>query len=86
MTGVLPVWGPHSGLKTQEARFKAALAALGDANRTTVVLVARADVGALAEAARTSAELHSLGLQHQRLVVNGVFQASDRADGGRPGH
>jgi arsenite-transporting ATPase len=73
--------GPHSGLKTQEARFKAALAALGDANRTTVVLVARADVGALAEAARTSAELHSLGLQHQRLVVNGVFQASDRADG-----
>jgi arsenite-transporting ATPase len=45
------------------------------------VLVARADVGALAEAARTSAELHSLGLQHQRLVVNGVFQASDRADG-----
>lgn len=73
--------GPHSGLKTQEARFKAALDALGDANRTTVVLVARADVGALAEAARTSVELHSLGLQHQRLVVNGVFQASDRADG-----
>lgn len=73
--------GPHSGLKTQEARFKTALAALGDAKRTTVVLVARADVGALAEAARTSVELHSLGLQHQRLVVNGVFQASERADG-----
>ena len=37
--------GPHSGLKMQEERFKAALAALGDAARTTIVLVTRAGRG-----------------------------------------
>ncbi|RZL35318.1 MAG: arsenical pump-driving ATPase [Rubrivivax sp.] len=72
--------GPHSGLKMQEARFKAALQALSDAALTTVVLVTRPDRGALAEAARTSADLHELGLHNQRLAINGVFHASDRSD------
>jgi len=68
--------GPHSGLQMQEARFQAAWEALADPARTTVVLVARPEAGALAEAARTSEELAVLGLHHQRLVVNGVFHAS----------
>lgn len=72
--------GPHSGLKMQEARFKAALAALSDPALTTVVLVTRPDQGALAEAARTSDELHALGLHNQRLAINGVFHASERGD------
>ena len=72
--------GPHSGLKLQEARFQAAMAALSDPLRTTVILVARPDQGALAEAARTATELHALGLHNQRLVVNGVFAASDPDD------
>ncbi|GCL61585.1 arsenical pump-driving ATPase [Pseudaquabacterium pictum] len=72
--------GPHSGLKMQEARFQAALAALGDPARTTVVLVTRPDRGAIAEAARTSVELQALGLGNQRLAINGVFHASDRSD------
>ena len=72
--------GPHSGLKMQEARFKAALDALSDAGKTTVILVARPDKGAIAEAARTSEELHALGLNNQRLVINGVFHASARND------
>jgi arsenite/tail-anchored protein-transporting ATPase len=72
--------GPHSGLKMQEARFKAALDALSDPAKTTVVLVTRPDRGALAEAARTSAELRELGLANQRLAINGVFHASDRSD------
>lgn len=62
--------GPHSGLKMQEERFKAALDALSDPARTTVVLVTRPDRGAIAEAARTSEELRGLGLNNQRLVVN----------------
>lgn len=33
--------GPHSGLKMQEERFRAALAALGDAAQTTFILVTR---------------------------------------------
>lgn len=72
--------GPHSGLKMQEARFNAALAALANPELTTLVLVARADQGALAEAARTSDELHAMGLNNQHLVINGVFHASDQQD------
>jgi arsenite-transporting ATPase len=37
--------GPHSGLKMQEVRFNAALAALSDPTQTTVVLVTRPDAG-----------------------------------------
>jgi arsenite-transporting ATPase len=72
--------GPHSGLKMQEARFNAALAALSDPGRTTVILVTRPDKGAIAEATRTSEELRALDLHNQRLVINGVFKASDRTD------
>ncbi|HPT57486.1 MAG TPA: arsenical pump-driving ATPase, partial [Casimicrobium sp.] len=72
--------GPHSGLKMQEARFKLALDALSDPTRTTVVLVTRPDKGAIAEAARSSDELRELGLNNQRLVINGVFHASERTD------
>ena len=72
--------GPHSGLKTQEVRFRQALQTLGDPAQTTVVLVTRAETGAIAEAARTSVELAELGLGHQRLVINGVFRASQRDD------
>jgi len=72
--------GPHSGLKMQEERFNAALVALCDPLLTTIVLVARADRSALAEAARTSDELRVLGLNHQQLVINGVFKATDPDD------
>ena len=72
--------GPHSGLKMHEARFRAALNALGDPSLTTLILVTRPDTGAMAEAARTSTELRALGLANQRLVVNGVFRASDPTD------
>lgn len=72
--------GPHSGLKMQEERFQAALAALGDPLRTTIILVARPDRTAIREAARTSTELKALGLSNQRLAINGVFVASDTSD------
>jgi arsenite-transporting ATPase len=68
--------GPHSGLKMQEARFRAGLQALSDPAQTAIVLVTRADKAALREAARTHEELLHLGLRQQRLVVNAVFTAS----------
>ena len=40
----------------------------------------RPDKGAIAEAARTSEELHALGMNNQELVINGVFHASERTD------
>ena len=69
-----------NGLKTQEARFRTAMAALRDPAATTIILVTRPEVGAIAEAARTSMELRALGLANQHLAVNGVFRASDRSD------
>ena len=72
--------GPHSGLKMRETRFRAALQALGDPKRTTIVLVTRADRGAIREAARTSRELATLGLSNQVLAVNGRFHATDATD------
>lgn len=72
--------GPHSGLKMEEARFAAALTALGDAERTTIVLVTRPDRAALREVERTSSELDTLGLKNQQLVINAIFTASDRND------
>ncbi|MDO9280429.1 MAG: TRC40/GET3/ArsA family transport-energizing ATPase, partial [Pseudomonadota bacterium] len=68
--------GPHSGLKMQETRFNAALAALCDPALTTVVLVTRPDPRPVQEAARTAAELRALGLTNQRLAMNGVFHAT----------
>ncbi|MCZ8292283.1 MAG: arsenical pump-driving ATPase [Hylemonella sp.] len=72
--------GPHSGLKMQEARFNAALQALGNPALTTVVLVTRPDPLPMREAARTAEELRTLGLANQRLVINGVFHASQPHD------
>lgn len=72
--------GPHSGLKMQEDRFRQALQALGDARRTTIILVTRADRDAIREAARTSGELDALNLSNQILVVNGRFHATDATD------
>ena len=72
--------GPHSGLKMQEQRFREGLQALCDPACTAVVIVTRADRAALREAARTHDELLALGLRHQRVVVNAVFQATAADD------
>jgi arsenite-transporting ATPase len=72
--------GPHSGLKTQEERFRKAMTALCDPAATTVILVTRPERGAITEAGRTSTELAALGLGNQHLVVNGVFRASEPSD------
>jgi len=67
--------GPLSGMVAQQGRYTQAVAALSDPSVTTLVLVARAEVASLAEAQRASTELRSLGIDHQRLVVNGLFTA-----------
>src|SRR5512140_3484614 len=49
--------GPLAGLEQQRKLYEATVAALADPARTTMVLVVRPEPSALAEAARTSAEL-----------------------------
>lgn len=73
--------GPLSGLDKQKAIYAEAVAALADPSRTRLVLVARASVSALAEIARTRAELGNIGLHNQYVVINGVLpDTADTAD------
>lgn len=72
--------GPLAGLQAQKELYAKALQALSDSTTTTVFLVSRPDHSALAEAERTRAELEAIGIKNQRLILNGVFRASDRED------
>lgn len=72
--------GPVSGLEAQKERYTAAVEALQDENRTTLVLVSRPEAAALKEAARSSRELRELDVTNQRLALNGVFRAQDPGD------
>lgn len=72
--------GPLQGMVEQRALYAAAVTALADAARTTLVLVSRPERSALDEAARTSAELSALGVNNQRLILNGIFRATEASD------
>lgn len=65
--------GPLSGLGDKKNLYDETVAALADRTRTTIILVARPDHAALAEAARAAYELHELGIQNQQLVLNGML-------------
>ena len=71
--------GPLAGLEKQRTQYAAAVDALADAQKTRLVLVARAQAAALREAERTHAELSGIGLTQQYLVINGVFPAAETA-------
>ena len=66
--------GPLAGLDQQREQYVAAVATLADPALTTLVLVSRAETGALREAARASRELAALGVANQQLVINGVLR------------
>ena len=73
--------GPLQGMIEQRELYLSAVQALCDASQTTMVLVSRPEMPALEEAERTSAELASIGVRNQLLVLNGMFEAQDPADG-----
>jgi arsenite-transporting ATPase len=72
--------GPLAGLLEQRALYQASLSTLANAGQTTVVLVARPDAAALAEAERTRGELADLGISNLHLVINGTFVAHAAGD------
>jgi len=72
--------GPLAGLQAQQGLYIASHTALRDAAQTTLVLVARPDRPSLTEAERTRDELSQLGIQNVRLILNGVFRATDTSD------
>lgn len=48
-----------------------------DAERTRLILVARAQKSALSEVARTHYELAAVGLRNQYLVINGILPRAE---------
>jgi arsenite-transporting ATPase len=72
--------GPLSGLEKQRQQYAHAVAELANPATTTMVLVARPQRAALAEAGRTSHELAAIGITNQRLVVNGILPDSHTGD------
>jgi arsenite/tail-anchored protein-transporting ATPase len=72
--------GPLSGLGAQRELYSSTRKALADAVLTTIVVVSRPDESALHEAARASAELATLGVTNQRLVLNGIFSTGAVGD------
>jgi arsenite-transporting ATPase len=70
--------GPLAGLTQQHQMYKKTIATLTDREMTTVILVSRPELASLDEAARTSAELSALGMDNQKLVINGVFSSSSK--------
>lgn len=72
--------GPLAGLQAQQQLYQQTVQSLSNPTLTTLVLVARADIAAFTEAARTSGELSALGVKNQHLIINGVFRAADLHD------
>jgi arsenite/tail-anchored protein-transporting ATPase len=72
--------GPLSGLEKQRQRYADAVAELASARHTTFVLVTRPQRGSFAEAERTRAELASLGIANQQVIINGVLSDSGSHD------
>jgi len=68
--------GPLSGLTQQHSLYKKTVATLADADLTTVFLVSRADKASFMETERTNLELGEIGINNQKLIVNGLFKAS----------
>lgn len=72
--------GPTSALKSGKERYHTVVDRLRDTSLTTFYLVARADKASLKEASRASHELKELGMNNQRLYINGVYKSVDKQD------
>jgi arsenite-transporting ATPase len=72
--------GPLAGLQQQRTLYEATLTTLINPEATAIILVSRPEQSALAEAERTRGELAALGVGGQRLVINGVYRATDIDD------
>ncbi|UXH46249.1 arsenical pump-driving ATPase [Rossellomorea vietnamensis] len=66
--------GPLAGLAEKKELYSKTVSALSDRDRTTLLLVTRADGSSLMEANRAALELREIGLNHQLLLVNGLLK------------
>jgi arsenite/tail-anchored protein-transporting ATPase len=69
--------GQLSGLESKKEIYKKAVETLSDENLTTLILVSRPESGPLAEAERASKELSEIGVDNQKLIINGALDSFD---------
>jgi len=69
--------GQLSGLGEKKDMYEKAVETLTDKTQTTLLLVTRPQSAPLIEAERASEELRKLGIQNQKLVVNGLLTSHD---------
>ncbi|NFE93509.1 arsenical pump-driving ATPase [Clostridium botulinum] len=69
--------GQLAGLEDKKDMYKKAVDTLTDKERTTLILVSRAEITPLKEAERASNELEDIGVKNQILIINGVLQQCD---------
>lgn len=65
--------GQLSGLEEKKESYEAAVRTLSSDAQTVLMLVTRPEESPLNEAARASFELSALGINNQRLIINGVL-------------
>lgn len=69
--------GQLAGLEDKKDMYKKAVETLADKEKTTLILVSRAEITPLKEAERASKELQDIGVKNQILIINGVLQQCD---------
>jgi len=69
--------GQLSGLEDKKEIYKAAVDTLANGKKTTLYLVSRPEVTPLIEAYRASSELSDLGVNNQRMIINGILESYD---------
>ncbi|RKL67801.1 arsenical pump-driving ATPase [Salipaludibacillus neizhouensis] len=72
--------GPLAGLAEKKDLYEKTVRALSNPKQTTLILVTRPDVTSFREAERTSCELREIGIDNQKLILNGHYQAKLQGD------
>ena len=69
--------GQLSGLGDKKESYEKAVNTLSDSKLTTLMLVTRPQQAAITETERASKELSELGINNQKLIINGILTQSD---------
>lgn len=72
--------GQLSGLGDKKEMYAHAVKTLSDKDMTTLILVSRPEKAPLDEAARASKELSDIGVNNQKLIINGVLEKVNTND------
>lgn len=72
--------GQLAGLGDKKEMYAKAVSTLSDSSITTLILVSRPEPAPLLEAARASKELSEIGVNNQKLIVNGILEKANPND------